>query len=87
MHSKVAIASIIGGVAIYEALCPDGELISEQVDRIMSSKMGKIAVHTLVWTVAGHLTGVIPEKYDWLHRLASMKSSGPREVYPQDHES
>ena len=72
-QSKAAIAGIIGGVALYEAFCPKGELISEQVDRAMESKLGRIATHALVWSVAGHLTGVIPEKYDWLHRMASLK--------------
>lgn len=73
LESKLAIGAIIGGVAAYEALCPQGELISEQVDRIMSSKLGRVATHALVWSVAGHLTGVIPERYDWLHQLASLK--------------
>lgn len=71
--AEKAIILGLGAVAAYEVLCPKGETISEGVDRIMESKVGKVAVHALIWTTALHLTNLMPEKYDWLHRLASFK--------------
>lgn len=73
LPSKIGIAALLGGVALYDAFCPKGETISEGVERTMERPLGRLAVHALVWTTAGHLTRVIPDKYDWLHRLASLK--------------
>lgn len=72
-HSKAAIAAIVGGVALYDYLCPPGETISEQCDRIMETRLGKAALYGIVATTALHLVNAIPEKYDWLHQVTKMK--------------
>ena len=72
-QSKAAIAGIIGGVALYDYLCPAGETISEGCDRIMETKLGKAALYGAVATTALHLTNLMPEKYDWLHQLTKFK--------------
>lgn len=73
LYSKAAIMAVIGGVALLDWAAPRGETISEGVDRIMENKVGKVAVHLLVWTTALHLTNLMPEKYDWLHYLTKSK--------------
>jgi len=73
IHSKAAIAALVGGVALYDYLAPHGETISEGVDRLMETKLGKAAVYGIVTTTALHLLNVMPEKYDWLHRLTERK--------------
>ena len=73
VYSKAAIAALLGGVALYDFLCPPGETISEGVDRIMEKPLGKLAVHALVWTTALHLTNLMPEKYDWLHQVTTRR--------------
>lgn len=70
-YAYKAIAALIGGIAVLEMLAPRGETISEGVDSIMESKVGKFAVHALVWSTALHLTNIMPEKYDWLHRITT----------------
>ena len=73
LPSKAAIAAIVGGVALYDCLCPRGETISEGVDRLMETKLGKAAVYGIVTTTALHLMNAMPEKYDWLHQLTKFK--------------
>ena len=70
--SKLAIASIIGGVALYDALCPRGETISEGADRLRETKIGKYLVPLVVATTSMHLTRTIPEKYDWLQWVGKL---------------
>lgn len=73
-QSKAAIGLGIAAIAAYEYFCNDDEFITDQVDRWRdSSKFGKLAVHAVVWTTAGHLTGVIPERWDWLHQTTRLK--------------
>ena len=69
--SEVAWGVLAGSVVAYEALCPEDELLTNQADRWRESVAGKLAVHALAWTVAGHLTRTIPPQYDWLHRVSA----------------
>lgn len=71
--SKAAIAGIVAGVSAYEIMCPPDEYISDEVARIRSHRFGNVAVHALCWSVAAHLTGVMPEQYDWLHQITRLK--------------
>lgn len=72
--SKLAIGAIIGGVALYEALCPKGELISEEVDRLRETKVGRYVVPIVIGTTALHLLRLLPPAIDPLHRLGERKS-------------
>lgn len=69
---RLAWLAIGAFVTLYDATCPKGETLSEEAERAMEHPLGKLAVHALVWTTAGHLTRVIPEKYDWIHKLVEM---------------
>ncbi len=70
---KIAIASIIGAVALYDALCAPGDTISEETDRLRKTKLGRFLVPFVVTTTALHLLRAIPEKYDWIHSLTRFK--------------
>jgi len=65
--STKAWAGILSCAALYEVLAPEGQLLSEGVDRAIEKHklltLGAIAV------TAGHLANVIPEKLDPYHHL------------------
>lgn len=71
LPSKLAIAGLIGGVALYDIKCPKGETISEGVDRLIERHklltLGTIAV------TAAHLANILPERVDPFHRLTLLK--------------
>lgn len=70
---KLAIATIMGGVALYDALCERGDTISEETSRLRATKFGRFLVPFMVTTTALHLLEAIPKKWDWIHRLAELK--------------
>ncbi len=72
-QSKAAIVAVLGGVAVYDLMCPQGETISEGCDRLLCSKLGKIAVPAIAYTLAAHVRNHIPEKYDPIHWLTTLK--------------
>ena len=74
-HSETAWLALGVGIGVYEALAPKDELLSDQTARWRQKRLGRLAVHGLAWTVAGHLTGVIPEELDWLHQLGRLKGN------------
>lgn len=66
--STVAWAGLIAGVAAYDMLAPDTQMLSERVDRGLER-------HPLVTTLAIgatalHLLNVLPEKIDPIHQVA-----------------
>lgn len=63
-------AAIGLGVLAYEILCPDGELLSEGVDRALEKHPA--ATRLAIGAVALHLMNVLPERIDPVHRLASI---------------
>lgn len=73
LPSKIAIATVLGGVAVYDCLCPRGETISEGCDRLLQTKLGKLAVPLVAYTLAAHVSNHIPEKYDPIHWLTKLK--------------
>ena len=75
---KIAIAALIGGVALYDYLVENSETITAETRRTrQKSKLGNFIVQALIWTTAAHLSGVYEklglEDYDWIHRLDSFK--------------
>lgn len=68
-----AIAGLVGGVICYDLLlAKDGQTISEGVDALLERggvsravTLGAIAI------TAGHLSNLIPQKYDPIHRLVA----------------
>lgn len=81
--SKLAIAGIGAGVIAYDMLCPEGETISEGCDRIMESRIGKVALHALAWSIAAHVTNTVPERWDWVHHATKLKRLGNRAILPE----
>ena len=59
--------ALAGGVILYDALCPEGQTLSEGVDHFLEKHpvmtLGAIAI------TAGHLSNLIPEKIDPIHHL------------------
>ncbi len=70
LPSKLAIAGLIGVVALYDIKCPKGETISEGVDRLLERHklltIGTIAVTAL------HLGNALPDRYDPIHNMFKM---------------
>lgn len=68
-----AIAGLVGGVICYDLLvAKEGQTISEGVDSLLERggvsravTLGAIAI------TAGHLSNLIPQKYDPIHRLVA----------------
>jgi hypothetical protein len=61
---------LVAGVLAYDVLCPNGELLSQSVDRSLVRRpwLTRLAV---VY-VAAHLLNVVPQKLDPLHRLSTI---------------
>lgn len=72
---KIAIASVLGGVALYDFLCPKGDTISEGCDDLIGTKIGRIAVPLVAYTLAAHVSNHIPEQLDPIHWLTKLKPS------------
>jgi len=76
LPSKLAIATLVGGVLAYEALAPKEELITDEVRRVRKGKLGNFAVQAIVWTTALHLSGFHEatgtQHLDWLHRVSRL---------------
>lgn len=71
--STIAWASLIGGVALYDILCPRNETLSERLDPILEHPVGRLATYSVVGTTALHLCNLLPEKLDPFSRLLSWK--------------
>jgi hypothetical protein len=63
-------AGIAAGVIAYELAAPEGELLSEGVDRAMEhSSLARAAVYAAIGCTALHLINMIPERVDPFHQL------------------
>lgn len=67
-HGDWAWTALAAAVTAYEASCPDGELLSEAVDRYRARHPWLVA--GLVVYTAAHLLRIWPARADPLHRLA-----------------
>jgi len=54
-------------IVSYEIACPDGETLSEGVDRALERPLGKVLALGGIAITAAHLANLIPEKYDPFH--------------------
>lgn len=63
-------AGLIAGVATYDYLCPDGQTMSEMVDKALAGRSKLLAVGAVAVTAA-HLLNILPEPIDPLHKLAN----------------
>jgi hypothetical protein len=56
------------GVLAYELLCPEGELLSEGVDRALEhSKVARYATLGAIAVTATHLANLLPNQIDPFH--------------------
>lgn len=61
------------GVAAYEIACPEGETLSEGVDRALENKKFKSIVIGGIAVTALHLCNLLPEQLDPYHQLFKLK--------------
>lgn len=62
------------GIAVYEALAGDGELLSHQVDRWLESH--PLLTYLVVTVTAAHLLNVLPSRVDPWHWAFSWRLRG-----------
>ena len=68
--ASVAWAGIAFGVAGYDIAAPEGQMLSEGVDRALERH--PVITTLAIGAVALHLLNVLPEKIDPLHQLAEL---------------
>lgn len=81
LPSRLAIGALVLGISAYEAYAAthyEDELITEEVRRIQTHKIGNFVVQALVWTMAAHLSGLYKatntEYLDPYHQIAEFFS-------------
>lgn len=68
-HGDAAWLSLAVGVAAYEMAAPEGELLSEAVDRYR--RRHPILTEALICYLALHLLRRLPDRIDPLHQIAT----------------
>lgn len=71
--STVGWALLIGGVALWDFLCPEGETLSEGVDHALEHPIGKYFALGGIAVTAAHLANVLPDNIDPIHQLVRFK--------------
>ena len=66
--STVAWGVLATGVAAYDVLCPQGETLSEGVDRALETRSGRVLAIGAVALTAAHLINLLPERVDPFHQ-------------------
>lgn len=76
--ATIAWGVLAAGVAAYEIRCPEGETLSEGVDRALENKKFKSIVVGGIAVTALHLCNVLPERLDPYHQLFKLKKFGDK---------
>lgn len=86
--STWAWAGTIGGIALYDALAPKGEQMSERADEWLKHPVKRRLVEAGMACVALHVCNRIPERFDPIHRLASLGRAidDAMDVFPEDED-
>lgn len=71
LTAKRAWTAIGVGVLAYEMVAPEGELLSEGVDRALEHDIGRYLTVGAVAVTACHLLNLLPEKLDPIHQVAN----------------
>lgn len=59
-----------GFVLAYDLMCPEGETISEGIDRLMErSKRDKVITRAAAGVLVAHTVNLIPDRFDPIHQL------------------
>lgn len=72
---RLAWAAIAAFVVAYDALCPKGETLSEEVYRQRETKLGRFLIDRLMDDVVDHLRG----EHNWINDVGAL--SPKRESY------
>lgn len=59
---------LVGGVILYDVLCPEGQTLSEGVDHAIEKH--PILTFATIGMTALHLLNILPPKLDIIHQLA-----------------
>lgn len=70
--STVAWAATVGGIALYDALCPNGEQMSERADEWMEHPIKRRLTQIGMGMIALHVCNAIRPEVDPIHKLASL---------------
>lgn len=70
---RLAWAALAGFVVAYDALCPPGMTLSEEVYRQRRSRFGRAVIDRLMDDVTGHLQQTSDEDEDWIHQIAQSR--------------
>lgn len=65
--SEKAWVALAAGVVIYDAVCPEGESLSEGVDRALKHPRYRLVTIGAVWVVSAHLLNALPQIVDPIH--------------------
>lgn len=65
---RLAWIAIGAFVALYDATCPKGETLSEEVYRLRETKLGRFLADKLMSDVVTHLQG----EHNWINDIASL---------------
>lgn len=65
---RLAWAAIASFVVLYDATCPKGETLSEEVYRLRESRLGRFLIDKLMSDVVTHLQG----DHNWINDLAAL---------------
>ncbi len=71
-RARMAWAAIAGFVVLYDATCPKGETLSEELSRMRQTKIGNKVVPWLVDSVSDHLLERVEPEKDWIHNVGTL---------------
>ena len=69
--AKAAWVGLGVGVSVYEMLCPDGQTLSEEVDRVLENPRAKYIALGAIAVTAAHLANVLPTQIDPFEQVLS----------------
>ena len=67
--SEKAWLGLAAGVIAYDVLCPEGETLSEGVDRALERPVYRTVTMGAIAIVGAHLINILPTKIDPLHHV------------------
>jgi hypothetical protein len=67
--SEKAWLGLAAGVLVYDTFCPEGETLSEGVDRALAHPLSRAATIGAIAITGAHLLNVLPERIDPLHHM------------------
>ena len=68
-------AVLVAGIAVYEALCPEGHLLTDGIRSAQRTALGHVATSGAVIATAAHLVGVLPPAVDPFTQVTRLKRS------------